>query len=109
MNTWMPSDIADGSLMFQTLVEYAGGGLFSLQGFTSNATPHDCNTTNLVAIGGLYYNLCVKWLQSVPVMQWTKCVAICVVCHCNRCVLLQLFWSYVAISWHYCHGALELY
>ena len=25
----------------------------TLQGFTSNATPHDCNTTNLVAIGGV--------------------------------------------------------
>jgi hypothetical protein len=24
----------------------------TLQGFTSNTTPHDCNTTNLVAIGG---------------------------------------------------------
>ena len=24
----------------------------ALQGFFSNATPHDCNTTNLVAIGG---------------------------------------------------------
>jgi hypothetical protein len=83
--------------------------LVSLQGFTSNATPHDCNTTNLVAIVGSYCNLSVKWLQYVPTMQRTKCVAICVVCRCNRHVLLQPSKNCVAISWHYCHGALELH
>jgi hypothetical protein len=62
-----------------------------LQGFTSNATPHNCNTTNLVAIGGSYCNLSIKWLQYVPIMQRTKCVTICVVCRCNRLVLLQPF------------------
>ena len=56
----------------------------SLQGSTSNATPHDCNTTNLVVIGGSYCNLFKKWLQYVPIMQQTKFVAICVVCCCNR-------------------------
>jgi hypothetical protein len=63
----------------------------ALQGFTSNATTHDCNTTDLVAIGGAYCNLSVKWLQYVPIMQRTKCVAICVISHCNRRVLLQPF------------------
>jgi hypothetical protein len=65
--------------------------LVILQEFPSNATPHDCNTSNLVAIRGSHCNLSVKWLQYVSIMQRIKCVAICVVCRCNRSVLLQLF------------------
>jgi hypothetical protein len=81
----------------------------TLQGSSANATPHDCNTTNLVAIRGSYCNLSVKWLQYRPIMQRTKCVAICMVSRCNRRVLLQPFKNCVTISWRYCHGALELH
>ena len=44
----------------------------------------------------------------MPIKQRTKFVAIYVVCHCNRLVLLQSFKNCVAISWHYCHGTFEL-
>jgi hypothetical protein len=78
----------------------------TLQGCSPNATPHNCNTTDLVAIREPYCNLSIKWLQYGPIMQWTKCVAIC---RCNRRVLLQPFKNFVTISWCYCHGALELH
>ena len=81
--------------------------MLPLKGSTSNTTPYDCNTTNLVAIGGSYCNLFKKWLQYVPIMQRIKFVTICVVCRCNRRVQLQPFKNCVAISWYYCHGALE--
>ena len=65
---------------------------YIVQGFPpNNATPHNCHATNLVAIGGSYCNLAVKWLQYVPIMQRTKYIAICVDCRCNRSVLLQPF------------------
>ena len=82
--------------------------MLPLKGSTSNATPYDSNTTNLVAIGGSYCNLFKKWLQYVPIMQRTKFVAICVVCSCNKLVLMQPFKNCVAISWHYCNGIFEL-
>jgi hypothetical protein len=73
----------------------------ALEGFHPNATPHDCNTIDLVAIRGSYCNIFIKWLQYVPIMQQTKCVAIWLqyvqlvvaidVCYCNHLrIMLQL-------------------